>query len=107
MRRTQPNNENVKLFRLIQLIKEPTRSDVKTNISDHLSDRTQRAKVNGLVSGTERVVRSVPQGSILGPLMFLFYVNDLPKSISESSIKLYADDIVIYKADTNHTSKGL
>ena len=64
-------------------------------------DRTQKTKVNGLVSSPLEVVCGVPQGSILGPLMFLLYVNDLPKCVKNSSIKLYADDTVIYDTDRN------
>ena len=67
----------------------------------YLSDRTQKTKTNGLVSPLMRVVCGVPQGSILGPLLFLLYVNDLPKCVNKSCIKLYADDTVIYDSDTN------
>ena len=68
-------------------------------IKSYLSNRMQRTKVNGLLSDLEIVICGVPQGSILGPLMFLLYVNDLPKCVTDSSIMLYADDTVIYNAD--------
>ena len=71
-------------------------------LSSYLTDRLQKTKINGLISGSEPVVCGVPQGSILGPLLFLLYVNDLPKCITSSSIKLYADDTVIYNCDVSH-----
>ena len=50
-------------------------------IKDFLSDRLQRVAINGQTSSWEKVLAGVPQGSILGPLLFLIYVNDLPSNI--------------------------
>jgi hypothetical protein len=51
----------------------------------------------GATSPTMPVTPGVPQGSILGPVLFLFYVNDLPVKISSSSIAALADDTKIFK----------
>ena len=44
------------------------------------------------------MLSGVPQGIVLGPTLFSIYTNDLPESILHSSIKLFADDCIIYKA---------
>ena len=59
---------------------------------NYLSNRTQRTLANGIVSEDKPILCGVPQGSILGPLLFLIYVNDLEKCTRTSFIKLYADD---------------
>jgi len=63
---------------------------------EFLLDRTQRVRVGGHLSAEVRVTSGVPQGSILGPLLFLAYVNDIWRNM-ESTIRLFADDCVIYK----------
>ena len=56
-----------------------------------LSNREQCVVLNGCKSGWQKVLSGVPQGSILGPLLFTIYVNDLSQSIS-SSVFMFADD---------------
>ena len=65
-----------------------------------LSERTQRVIVNGQRSSPSVVLSGVPQGSVLGPLLFLCYINDIISGIS-SPIKLYADDVLIYRIIDN------
>ena len=48
----------------------------------------------------------VPQGSILGSLLFVLFVNDLPNVVEESSINLFVDDTAIYSADSNPKALG-
>jgi len=62
--------------------------------------RSQRVRVDGQLSEEVRVISGVPQGSVLGPLLFLAYVNDIWRN-SESNIRLFADDCVIYRKITD------
>ena len=66
----------------------------------HLSDRSQRVVLSGHTSSPAPVKSGVPQGSILGPLLFIVYVNSLAslKLSSGTSIILYADDILLYRS---------
>lgn len=65
-------------------------------IADFLSGRTQRVVVDGSYSGWSPVRSGVPQGTVLGPLLFLVYINDLPDCI-ESRVRLFADDCLVYR----------
>ena len=56
----------------------------------------QQVSVNGSKSTWEQVVSGVPQGSVLGPILFVFYINDLPKSV-QSNIKLFADETKLFR----------
>ena len=58
----------------------------------YLSDRLQCVTINNCLSQVLPVTSGVPQGSILGPLLFVIYINDLPDSIKDSQIFMYADD---------------
>lgn len=75
-------------------------SRVLTWINSFLTNRSQFVHVNGINSRPSPVTSGVPQGSVLGPLLFLIYINDLPSYIS-SSVGLFADDCVIYSEVTN------
>lgn len=71
-----------------------------TWIREYLSLRSQYVVVNGAESGVASVTSGVPQGSVLGPLLFLIFINDLPDTIA-SSIRLFADDLIIYREVTS------
>ena len=70
-------------------------------LTDYISNRVQRTVCNNSASNPLEVVCGVPQGSILGPLLFLVYVNDMSSAIGNSSYQLYADDTVVYKTGRN------
>ena len=61
----------------------------------YLSNRTQRCNVNGNLSTASTVTCGVPQGSILGPLLFLMYINDLPNCLRVAAPRMFADDTSI------------
>ena len=69
--------------------------NVYTWIQNFLSNRKQRVSVHGSYSDWTNVLSGVPQGSVLGPTLFIIYVNDLPGNIL-SSLGLFADDTKIY-----------
>ena len=65
-------------------------------ISSWLSERSQKVKLDGQASDPGPVLSGVPQGSVLGPVLFLIFINDLPDNI-RSSVLLFADDCVLYR----------
>ena len=63
---------------------------------EFLNGREQFVTVNGATSSSTRVTSGIPQGSVLGPILFVIYINDLPANIV-TNVKMFADDTKIYK----------
>ena len=72
-------------------------------IKDFITNRTMRVCVEGEKSEIKYVMSGVPQGSVLGPLLFILYINDLPDNI-KSKIKLFADDLKLIANASNYNT---
>ena len=75
-------------------------------LSSYLSGRIQKVILNGQVSSGKPISYGVPQGSVLGPILFSIYINNLPK-ICGNGIQMYADDTVLYSTDPIKLQKSL
>ena len=73
-------------------------------ISSCLSNRWQRTKINKSYSSWSKLLTGVPQGSILGPLLFNIYLNDLFYLVNDCDVCNFADDTTPYACDTNLTN---
>ena len=62
----------------------------------YLSESVQKSYANGQLSSAANITCGVPQGSIVGPMLYHIYVNDVSSILKYCSMKLYADDTVIY-----------
>ena len=68
---------------------------------NYLHCRSQCVRVNNVTSDEKPCHIGVPQGSILGPLLFLRYVNDLPQYVQNQNCNIFADDTIIYSFGSN------
>ena len=71
-------------------------------LSNYLTKRKQRVVLNGSSAAYDTINAGVPQGSVLGPLLFLVYINDLEDNI-KSQIRFFADDTMLYSIVKNPT----
>ena len=76
-------------------------------LESFLHNRYQRAVLNGKSSSWLSVRAGVPQGSVLGPMIFLIYINDLPEGLN-SEVKVFADDTSLFSiANCVNKNEGL
>ena len=81
---------------LYKLDHDRTRASTHKWISSCLSERSQKVVLDGQVIDPVPVLSGVPQGSVLGPVLFLIFINDVPENI-RSSVRLCADDCVLHR----------
>lgn len=65
-------------------------------LRSYLHDRQQQVCISGVLSDTKIINTGVPQGSILGPILFLIFINDFPNCLTSTECLLYADDTTVY-----------
>ena len=71
--------------------------------TNYLNERTQVVTINGKMSNTKLIDKGVPQGSILGPLLFTIFVNDFPSCLSNAFCNIFAGDTMIGVSDKSIT----
>ena len=88
---------------LAKLWKLEIRGKLFSVIQSYLSNRKQFAVVDGVCSSTLEKTSGVPQGSLLGPLLFIIFINDIPASVENGFTSLFADDVEISYINSSAT----
>lgn len=88
---------------LVKLNKYHTGTNAMNWFRSYLTGRTQVASVSGVLSSHSNLDVGVPQGSILGPILFSIYMNDLPLLLKNTEVDIYADGTTIWSSGTNCT----
>ena len=68
---------------------------------NYLCNRNQVVKIGDTISSSQTIICGIPQGSTLGPLLFLLYINDLPNCSSKLSFRIFADDTNMFYTSNN------
>ena len=85
---------------LVKLERIGITGDLLLWIRSFLSGRTQCVNVEGALSDWKDVMSGVPQGSVIGPILFVIFINDMPDEVIKSLCKLFADDCKLYRTVT-------
>ena len=72
------------------------KGDILKWIKSFLTGRTQCVNVEGAYSSWKKVVSGIPQGSVIGPILFVIFINDMPDAVKHNFCKLFADDCKLY-----------
>ena len=91
---------------LVKLEYYGVRSNILKWIEHFLTQRHQRVVVDGQHSDFVKVQSGVPQGTVLGPLLFLCFINDLP-DVTSSPVRLFADDAVVYRKISSEADNNI
>ena len=82
---------------LIQKLKTLNLDEITVRwLENYLTDRQQKVLANGQFSDSMKVTQGVPQGSIVGPLMYIIYANDIARIMKKCEVSPYADDTVLF-----------
>lgn len=91
---------------LLKLHNMGVRKNTLNWIGEFLTNRHQQVVLEGASSSRCKVTSGVPQGTVLGPLLFLAYINDLP-SVVKSKVRLFADDCILYREISTNPDTNL
>ena len=81
---------------LVKLVKYIGKGQALELISDYIKNRRQIVKIGNCTSSVKELLYGVPQGSVLGPILFLLYINDITSVVEHCRTTMYADDTSIY-----------
>ena len=81
---------------LLKLERVGIKGDLLKWIRSFLCGRTQCVSVEGVRSNWKKVISGIPQGSVIGPILFIIFINDMSEKVKHSICKLFADDCKLY-----------